>query len=176
MNNEIAEKVRQALTKEMLAQKINLRFLSYFLPQIALETGGFKSKVSIYKNYGGIKHSKNGFSYDSGIKPPEGGANYAGYTTDENFAKDYLRIIKRNGGLEATSANDFIERMKEKGYFHAKLEDYKKAFFSWYPQLKRAFLDLDFSEKIKQATKVAKENLPIIALVLLTTLIIIYAN
>jgi len=144
MNSKTAATAEKALRNELTAQSLPLSLLGFLLPQAALESAGFTSKVSSVNNFTGIKHSANGFSYDSGIKPPEGGPNYAGYKTPELWAKDYLRIIKRMGAHKASTSDEFLNILKAKGYFGASLESYKKAFNSWLPQLKKMFASVQF--------------------------------
>lgn len=106
--------------------------------QVAVETGGFKSRVSKVNNMSGIKYSPKSAiagEYDSGIKSPEGD-NYSGYTDLNVWAKRYVQIVNRGSKpFEAATINDFAERLKKNKYFTAPLEEYKKALASWVPQI-----------------------------------------
>lgn len=138
LNKADALRAKQALEIEMKAQGLPLPLLSYSMLQLAHETAGFQSRVSKVNNLSGIKYSKNGFGYDSGIKPPanEGNTSYAGYKTYGDWAKDYLRIIKRMGADKATSLDNFSAILKKGGYYTDSQSNYIAALKSWLPQMK----------------------------------------
>ena len=145
MNKEIALQAKKALEIEMTAKGIPLKFLTFFLPQMALETAGFKSRVSTVNNFSGIKFNGHGYCFNSGIKSPEGN-NYAGYSSKSLWAKDYLRIAKKDGLLLTKNYNEFLSQLQAKNYFTDTLENYKKAFYSWLPQMNKLFNDISFKE------------------------------
>lgn len=96
--------------------------LSYLIPQIAWETGHFKSAVmDTDNNYSGIKYvGQSGATPGSKAPGNEGKAPYAHFNSPQDWAKDHLRILKKVGKarpLEATSLQDYVSRLKKNGYF-----------------------------------------------------------
>ena len=151
MNKDNAILAKEAIEKELTAQNIPLRFMSFIMPQLAVETGGFESKVSKNaNNLSGMTYAGQHWAKDSGISLPAaevakyGKRNYAAYPSYSFWAKDYISWLKRKGIFEATTLDGFADSLKEKGYFTAKIEDYKKALNSWKPQLTKLFSDIDF--------------------------------
>lgn len=138
MNKEVAAKAKAAIIKEMEAQKINPLLLDTIMAQLAHETGGFKSKLTLKNNLSGIKYSVNGYGKNSGILPPknEGKTPYAMYDTIDDWAKDHFRIIKRIGAHKATNTKQFAEMLKKGNYYTDTLSNYTRALISWLPQVK----------------------------------------
>ncbi len=130
--------VQQALTN-VLQQKGQLSKLPFLLAQVAHETGGFKSHVSSVNNYSGIKFSaksKIQGEYDSGIKSPEGN-NYSGFDSINDWANRYYAIINKGAmPLNATTIEDFANRLKKNGYFTDTIANYTKGLQSWAKSLK----------------------------------------
>lgn len=151
-----ALRAKQALEIEMKAQRMPLRLLDYFMPQLAHETAGFTSRVAkAANNLSGIKYSKNGYGKDSGIRSPEGN-NYAAYASYGEWAKDFLRIIKRMGADKAQSVQEFTSLLKKGKYYTDTQSNYTNALLSWVPQMKKF---------ISKTVDSIKENpIPVIAI------------
>jgi len=103
--------------------------IGWVMAQIAFETGHYKNKSSINdNNLSGIKYfgQKNA---TPGTPAPknEGTAPYARFATIDDWANDYLRIMKTVGKfrpLEATDSTEFVKRLKANGYFGGDLNTY----------------------------------------------------
>ena len=151
MNKELARQAKDAIVKEFAARKIPSENLSFVLPQMLVETAGFTSKVSRVNNLSGIIFVGQKLAYDSKIALPErerelyGNYTYAGFTSVDNWAKEYLNILQRKKVIPAKNLTDFAQKLKSAKYFTASLKDYEKALSSWLPQLKKMFLDVDFT-------------------------------
>ena len=103
--------------------------IGWVMAQIAFETGHYKNTSSIKdNNLSGIKYvgQKNA---TPGTPAPknEGTAPYAHFNTIEDWATDYLRIMRTVGKyrpLEANDATEFVKRLKANGYFGGDLNNY----------------------------------------------------
>lgn len=151
MNKELARQAKNAIVKEIAARKIPAENLSFILPQMLVETAGFTSNVSRVNNLSGIIFVGQKLAYDSGIPLPAkertkyGNYNYAGFKSVDNWAKEYLNILQRKNIIPAKNLTEFAQKLKSERYFTATLPDYEKALFSWLPQLKNLFRDVDFT-------------------------------
>lgn len=166
MNKDLANKAKTALLAEMQKQGIQPGYLAFIMPQLAVETAGFNSKVSNVNNLSGHIWAGQKVAYDSGIKKPKGEkpGTYAGYISLDLWAKDYLYTLQKMGALKAKSIDEFAAILKSKGYYEADQSIYQKALNSWLPQLKKMFTDIDFT---------APKILVPVMLILLLTIIII---
>ena len=109
--------------------------------QVMFETGGLKSRVSgDDNNFSGIKFINKPYQHATrGRKSPEGDY-YAHYSSPEDWARDFRRVISlrnvktRNsaGGpaaIEATSLRDYVNRLKANGYFGGNQDIYYQGLF-----------------------------------------------
>jgi len=109
------------------------RVIPYLVAQIAYETGDFKSKLlKDHNNASGIVYTGRASQKNAvkGRPLPEDGRYFnAKFTTLNDWAKDYMRVLSLKAKpLQATSPDDFITRLKSNGYFTAPVELYKKGF------------------------------------------------
>ena len=101
--------------------------------QVAYETGDFKSKLlKDHNNASGIvwtgKASQKNATKGRPL-PEDPRYNYAKFDTLNDWARDYIRVLNlRAKPIQATTADDFITRLKANGYFTAPVEQYKKGF------------------------------------------------
>lgn len=82
--------------------------------QLAYESDYGRSRVAKQQhNYGGV--GWNGKTYNT-------------YKTDEDFVKDYVRIMHTRYGdaLRAKSTQDYARALKQKGYYQDSLQNYSK--------------------------------------------------
>ena len=138
MNKDLSAKAIGVLGVEIKKQGLPSSFLNLAMLQLAHETGGFNSRVSRLNNLSGIKFSKNGFGYDSGVKPPpnEGNTSYAAYKSLNDWAKDYIRIVRKSGAQNAKTIQEFAAKLKAARYYGDTVERYTKGLLSWTGQLK----------------------------------------
>jgi len=59
--------------------------------------GSNAGKIGQVYNYGGMGVNNRGYSFDSGIRATDGGPEYAGYSSYENFLRDIAGWIKQYG-------------------------------------------------------------------------------
>lgn len=164
LNKQNAAAAHAALSAEISKQGISASFLPLAMLQLSHETAGFNSRVSRVNNLSGIKYVKQAYAKDSGIVSPEGN-NYAAYNSYNDWAKDYLRIIKRMGADKASSIAEFAAILKKKGYYTDTQKNYEKGLISWRNQVGKMFSDV--------AGVIANNpGTTIIAILLLTFLII----
>lgn len=154
MNKQLAQQAKTALSRAITGAGLPLSTLPLLMLQLGVETAGFTSKVALQaNNLSGIIYVKQKGARDSGLPLPSqerkkyGNYNYAAYDNLDNWAADYVGILKRKGILPASSIEQFAAKLKEGRYFTADLSDYKKALASWLPSFKKIFADLDFSFK-----------------------------
>lgn len=82
--------------------------------QLAYESNYGRSRIAREQhNYGGV-----GFN----------GNTYTSYKTDEDFVKDYVRLMRNryDSALRAKSTQDYARALKQKGYYKDSLENYSK--------------------------------------------------
>jgi len=109
------------------------KVIPYLVAQVAYETGDFKSKLlKDHNNASGIVYTGRA-SQKNAVKgrplPEDGRYFYAKFTTLNDWAKDYLRVLNlKDKPIQATSPDDFVSRLKSNGYFTAPVELYKKGF------------------------------------------------
>ena len=118
------------ITPLLLAAGIPKDVLGYALAQLAYETNLFKSHVSKEDlNLSGIKFINKPYQHATrGIKSPEGDY-YAKFGSYQDWANDYARILKLGGAnapINATSLNDFVDRLHSNHYFTADPAIYKR--------------------------------------------------
>jgi hypothetical protein len=132
-NAKNAQKAGEALKGALSAYGYPSTMLPILLAQVAHETGGFNSILSTEdNNLSGIKFVEQSGA-TKGRKSPEGNY-YAKYANTTLWAKDYLRILSKGGQnapIKATDSTDFVNRLKDNGYFTDTLENYQKAIKSW---------------------------------------------
>jgi hypothetical protein len=113
--------------------KAPAKVIPYLVAQVAYETGDFKSKLlKDHNNASGIVYTGRA-SQKNAVKgrplPEDGRYFYAKFATLNDWAKDYMRVLNLKAKpIQATSADDFITRLKSNGYFTAPVELYKKGF------------------------------------------------
>jgi len=103
--------------------------LLFMIPQVAWETGHFKSPVSqTDNNLSGIKYYGQSGATKGTPAPKNEGDNYAHFNSYEDWAKDYLRILNRGKEhpIDATDLQTFASRLKANNYFGDSLENYLK--------------------------------------------------
>lgn len=105
----------------------------FLVAQVAYETGDFKSKLlKDHNNASGIVWTGKSTQKNAtkGRPLPEDPRYfYAKFDTLNDWARDYLRVLNlRSKPIQATTADDFITRLKANGYFTAPQELYKKGF------------------------------------------------
>jgi flagellum-specific peptidoglycan hydrolase FlgJ len=108
---------------------LNDEQIGWVMAQIAFETGHYKNNSAINdNNLSGIKYvgQKNA---TPGTPAPknEGSAPYAHYNSINDWANDYLRIMKTVGKyrpLDAPDSTEFVKRLKANGYFGGDLNNY----------------------------------------------------
>jgi hypothetical protein len=103
--------------------------IGWVMGQIAYETGHYKNQGTIKdNNLSGIKYyGQPGASPGSPAPKSEGPNPYAHYKSIQDWANDYLRIMKSVGKyrpLEASSVEEFVTRLKKNGYFGGDLASY----------------------------------------------------
>lgn len=82
--------------------------------QLAYESNYGRSRIAREQhNYGGV-----GFN----------GNTYTSYKTDEDFVKDYVRLMhnKYDSALRAKSTQDYARALKQRGYYKDSLENYSR--------------------------------------------------
>ena len=109
------------------------KVIPYLVAQVAYETGDFKSKLlKDHNNASGIVYTGRA-SQKNATKgrplPEDGRYFYAKFTTLNDWAKDYMRVLNLKAKpILATTPDDFITRLKSNGYFTAPVEQYKRGF------------------------------------------------
>ena len=142
----ISLNLQAALKEKGLPQKA----LPFLMLQSAVESAGYTSKVyRTDNNVTGIKYSQNGYG-SVGTKSPEGD-NYAHYDSLKSWAKDFIRILNRDGALAANSIDEYAAILKKGGYFGATLDEYKIALHSWVASF-RKWLPMSFGADAQQLT------------------------
>jgi hypothetical protein len=136
-NIENAKKVLKALIDAGAKTSV----LPFLMAQVAHETGDFDSNVfRDNNNASGImfinkptkqKNAKRGRAFPKN----EGNYFYAHFNTLKDWAVDYLRIIG-NLPLQATSLNDYAQRLKARKYYTASTSLYAKALNAHFEKLK----------------------------------------
>lgn len=129
-------------TSEQRAQEFARMFTSlnvappvvpFLVAQVAYETADFKSKLlQDHNNASGIvwtgKASQKNATKGRPL-PEDPRYNYAKFDTLNDWARDYVRVLNlRAKPIQATTADDFVKRLKANGYFTAPVELYKKGF------------------------------------------------
>jgi hypothetical protein len=108
----------------------------FLVAQVAYETGNFKSKLlKDHNNASGIvwtgKASQKNATKGRPL-PEDPRYFYAKFATLQDWARDYIRVLSlKNKPIQATTADDFVARLKANGYFTAPVEQYKKGFMSY---------------------------------------------
>lgn len=125
----------------LLNNGVSKEKLPWLMAQLAFETAHFASaEALIDNNLSGIKYyGQKGATKGAQAPAGEGsyysgdGSNkvdyYAHYNNYDEWAKDYLRILKTVGKvrpLEANTVEDFVYRLKQNQYFSGPLADYTK--------------------------------------------------
>lgn len=111
--------------------------------QVMHETGGLTSALTKDRNYSGIKYVKQKGAAPGRPAPKnEGGGFYAKYATNEDWARDFKRIISLNRAgagrpIDAKMWHDYIKRLKANGYFGVPLATYQNAVYNWANKLKQ---------------------------------------
>lgn len=110
--------------------------LQFVLPQLAFETGHFKSDVlNKDNNLSGITFVGQAGA-TKGVKMPAADSltgYYAHFNSVDDWAKDYLRIMNKVGKyrpLEATNIQDFSHRLKLNKYYQADEKTYTNGLIS----------------------------------------------
>lgn len=153
MNKAIAVQAKSALQKEIARRNLPPGLIAFLMPQLAVETAGFNSKLAAHNNLSGIIYAAQPLAYNTGIKKPKGEApgTYAGYTTINKWAADYIDTLTRNFPLtlHAKTFAEFTAALKNgrggRQYMEAEESTYLKALRSWIPQLSKMFGDINFS-------------------------------
>lgn len=136
----------------MTENQINssLSILAYFrkyMPQdlaiwltamVLHETNGLRSKISkVDNNFSGITWINKPYQVNATKgtqKPKSEGGYYARFKSQEDWARDFLRILAIGGTsapLYSTSVEQFVKRLKRNNYFTDSEENYKKAVKRW---------------------------------------------
>lgn len=139
MNKAAAETAAQVLARELKRRNLPATKLPLLMHQLAVETAGFTSGLVSDNNLSGIKffgqkQATQGRPVPKSefVKGAKFGNYYAKYDTLQQWAEDYINVLQKHGhSLDASSLEDFAARLKNAGYFQAKLEDYIKALKSW---------------------------------------------
>jgi len=110
--------------------------LKFVLPQLAFETGHFKSSVyQLDNNLSGITYAGQPLA-TKGQKMPKNESltgYYAHFKSIDDWAKDYLRIMQNVGKyrpLEASNISEFAHRLKLNGYYTADEKQYTNGLIS----------------------------------------------
>ena len=106
----------------------------YIIAQAKLESGNFKSKVYLIDhNYFGIKFINSPLQKNAtkGLLSPEGN-HYAHFNSDVDSLVDLLRIFEvKKMPVFVRDGNEYAQRLQERGYFTAGLEQYQKNINYW---------------------------------------------
>ena len=105
--------------------------IPFMVAQTAFETGDFKSRLfHDHNNATGIVFTGKS-TQKNAIKgrplPEDPRYNYAKFATLQDWAADYVRILKLGKKpIEAESVDDFVSRLKANKYFSAPIDEYLK--------------------------------------------------
>lgn len=115
----------------MFAGLVPANILPYIVAQVAHETADFNSKLLYdHNNATGIIFANKPAVQKNATKgrvlPEDIRYNYAKFDSIKDWAVDYVRIINRgkNKPLTATTVEEYVNRLKAKGFFTATLESY----------------------------------------------------
>ena len=119
-----------AIYKALKDNGISTDWTDYLVAQTALESAWGKSSISIdNNNYGGIKgkgvkaktKEYNGEYYSTD-------SEFKSYNTLEDFANDYVRLLRDKYDIFNSDPKKFTRVLKDKGYYTAPYSDYTKLF------------------------------------------------
>jgi len=125
--------------KLLLDNKVNENIVPYLLAQIAFESAFFTDpKLKTLNNPAGItwnvNYNKRSGTSKGSLRPPKEGGNYVKFDSLETAIKDYLRIVNKKGSLgkptEASTLENFVDRLKANGYFTDDKQKYKTGLIS----------------------------------------------
>jgi hypothetical protein len=118
----------------MFSSLVPDHILPYIVAQVAHETGDFKSKLLYdHNNATGITFANNSKLQKNAKKgrplPEDSRYNYAIFDSINDWAIDYIRLIKRgkNKPMEAKDIDEYINRLKANNFFTANIDLYKTA-------------------------------------------------
>jgi hypothetical protein len=125
--------------KILIEKGVNENILPYLIAQLAFETAFFTDpKLKTLNNPGGItwnaNYNKRPGTSKGSLRPPKEGGNYVKFDNLEIAVKDYLRIVNKKGPLgkptEASTLENFVDRLKANGYFTDDKQKYKTGLIS----------------------------------------------
>jgi hypothetical protein len=129
----------EAIKKALIKQGLKGLQLTLALCQVAHETGDFESNVLLKNNNAtGImflnnakqKNCKKGLPFPS----KEGKYFYANFNSLDDWAIDFLRIVKKSL-FSSVGIVDYATKLKNQKYFTDNLQNYIKGMNSHYKQL-----------------------------------------
>jgi hypothetical protein len=121
----------------LISQGMNDAAATFAAAQVFHETNGLKSRVSKEdNNLSGIiwlnkKHQKNA---TRGLpRPRNEGGYYAHFATPLDWAKDFVRILRLGAypPAEATELGNYVQRLKDNGYFTDSITNYYNGLKRW---------------------------------------------
>jgi flagellum-specific peptidoglycan hydrolase FlgJ len=138
---EVQKNRAKAAAQALLNNGLPKDKLPWVIAQLAFETAHFDSSEAVIdNNLSGIKYYGQKGATKGHQAPASEGSYYAGdgstavdyyahYNNYDEWAKDYLRILRTIGTarpLEADTVEDFVYRLKQNKYFSGSLADYTK--------------------------------------------------
>ena len=124
-----SKSIPQTFADMFAALGVKPNVIPFMVAQTAFETGNFKSRLyNDHNNATGIVFTGKSTQKNAtkGRPLPEDSRyNYAKFATLQDWAADYVRILKMgNKPIEADNVDDFVSRLKANKYFSAPIEEY----------------------------------------------------
>lgn len=127
---------------------------TYAMAQIMFETNDLSSDLTQNgNNFSGIKFINKPYQKNAHALPN----GYAGFTTDQDWANDYYRVLSLSPGkpVNATSLQDFFNRLIANKYFEAVPATYSAGLNTWIKKINDAITQANAAGAQAQSTGTA---------------------
>lgn len=135
----------QFFTNLFTSMGVNKKVIPFMVAQIAHETNNFTSIQLLKNNNGaGITYINNPYqinAHRASELPEDKNYHYAKFDTIQDFANDYLRILKYgiDKPINSNSLEEFAKRLKNNGFYSDTLDNYTKGLKFFYKKYAGVF-------------------------------------